>query len=133
MADGQQLDLEVLGLEDDLGARDSEFAETAVAEPAADHDTFGLFPALALEEAARDIGELLREILDGAVNDRGGLGVVADQHVVEHFLADVFRGLLAEGILARLAQRLAPLVENVPERGLAGAVAEKPFLVLELE
>src|SRR6185437_9862203 len=133
MADRQQLDLEVRGLEDDLGARDGELAEPAVAEAAADHDTLGLLPSLAAEDAPRDVGELLREVLDGAVHHRGGLGVVADQHGVEHLLADVLGRLVAERIPARLEQGLAPLVENVPEGGLAGAVAEKAFLVLELD
>ena len=79
-ADRHHLDLEVLGLEDDLGARDRELAEPAVAKAAADHDALGLRPGLGLEETARDIGELLRELLDRAVHDGAGLGVVADQH-----------------------------------------------------
>jgi hypothetical protein len=133
VADRQQLDLEVPGLEDDLGARDGELAEPAVAKAAADHDALGLLPGLAPEEAPRDVGELLRKILDGAVHHRGGFGVVADQHGVEHLLADVLGRLLAERILARLAQGLAPLVENVAEGGFAGAIAEKPLLVLQLD
>ena len=133
VADRQHLDLEVLGLQDDLGARDGEFAEPAVAKAAADHDAFGLLPGLGFEEAAGDVGELLREILDRAVHDGRGLGVVADQDGIEHLLADVLGWLLAERVFSRLAQRLSPLVEDVPEGALAGAVPDKSFVVLQLD
>ena len=133
MADRQHLDLEVLVLEDDFGARDGEFAEPAIAKTAAHHDALGLLPGLGLEETARDVGEFLCEVLDGAVNDRRGLGVVADQDGVEHLLADVFGWLLPERIFAGFAQRLPPPVENVPESALAGAVSEESFLVLQFD
>src|ERR1051325_6097727 len=103
VADRLHLDLEILGLEDDLRARDGELAEAAGAEAAADDDTLGLLPGLHLEETPRDVGELLREVLDRAVDDRRRLGVVADEHVVEHLLADVLGWLLAERVFARFA------------------------------
>src|SRR4030081_2387504 len=97
MADRQHLDLEVLVLEDDFGARDGEFAEPASAKTAAYDDALRLLPGLGLEEAARDVGEFLREVLDGAVHDRRGLGFVADQDGVEHLLADVFGRFFPNG------------------------------------
>ena len=51
-ADRHQIDLEVLGLEDDVGARDREFADPALPKAAADHDALGIGPGLGLEEAA---------------------------------------------------------------------------------
>ena len=68
--DRQNLDLEVVGLEDNFGARDGEFAKLAVAKAPAHDDALGLIPGLGLEEAARYVGELLREVLDGAVHYR---------------------------------------------------------------
>src|SRR5262249_47776233 len=79
----------------------------------------------------RDVGELLCEILDGAMHDRRCLGVLADQHGVKDLLADVFGWLLSEGIFTRFAKRLSPSFENVPEGALAGAVSQKSFLVLQ--
>src|SRR6267142_1226764 len=58
-ADRDQVDLEVLGLENDVGARDREFADPALPETAADHDAFGIGPGLGLEKAPRHIGEFL--------------------------------------------------------------------------
>jgi hypothetical protein len=63
--------------------------------------------------------ELLREILNGTVHHRRGLGIVANQDGIEHFLADVFGGLLSEGIFARFAQRLPPSVEDVSKGAFA--------------
>jgi len=62
-----------------------------------------------------------------------GLDVVADQDGIQRLLADVLRRLLAERVLPRLAQRLAPTVENLAERALAGTVAEKAVLILQLD
>ena len=92
-----------------------------------------LAQALVFEEATGDMGEFLRELLDRAVHHGGRLGVVADQHVVERLLADLLRRHVAERVLAGLAQRLAPAVEDLAERALGGAVAEKPFVVLQFD
>src|SRR5258708_6908458 len=132
-ADRHQLDLEVFILENDSGARDREFAEPAVAKPATDHDALGLVPRLGLEEFSRHIGQFLRKLLDRAVQDGGRLQIVADQNGVELLLADLVRRLVTERILVRLAQRLAPFVENLAKRPLAGAVAEKTVFVLQFE
>ena len=51
----------------------------------------------------------------------------------ELLLADIFGGLVAEGIAARLAQGLAPIVHNGAEGALAGAIANEAFVVLQLD
>src|SRR4051794_32944382 len=132
-ADRYHFDLEAFGLDDDVGTRDRQFAEPAVAKAAPDHDALGLGPSLGLEEAAGDISELLGEFLDRRMHHCGGLDVVADQDGVQHLLADLVRGLVAERILTGLFQRLAPAVQDLAERALAGAVAQKPFVVLEFD
>jgi hypothetical protein len=82
---------------------DGEFAEAAVPKPAAHHDAPGLLPSLGLEKSASDVGELLRELLDGALHDRRSLCIVSDQDGVENLFADVFGRLLAERIFAGFA------------------------------
>ena len=63
----------------------------------------------------------------------GGLDVVADQHRVQRFLADLVGSLLAERVLAGFPQRLAPLLQDPAERALAGAVAQESIVVLEFD
>src|SRR6266851_4794403 len=87
-ADRHQIDLEVLSLENDIGARNRKLADPALAKAAADHDAFGVGPGLGLEKPLRHIGELLREFLDRTVHQRGGADVVAYQGLVERTLAD---------------------------------------------
>src|SRR5215510_8692827 len=132
-ADRHQIDIEVFRLQHDLGTRDRKLTHSALAKTATDHDALSLRPRLGLEEASCDISEFLRELLDRAVHDGRGLDVVADQHLVEHLLADLVGWLVAKGILAGLAQRLAPAVEDLAKGALAGAVAEKAVLVLQFE
>ncbi len=115
------------------GAADHQFADAAGAEAAADHDPLGVLPALELEEAADDQRQLLREILDRALHDAGGLGVALGQQFVELFLGDLVARLVAERVVAGLAQRLAPVLDDVAERALAGAVADEAFVVLQLD
>src|SRR3954453_22479980 len=131
--DRQHLNFEVLGLEQNFGARNGEFAEPAVAKAAAHGDALGLVPGLGFEEAARYVDEFLREILDGAVHDRRRLAVITDQCSIKFFLAEVFGGLLAERVVAGLAQRLSPPFEGLLEGSFTGAVSEESFLILQLE
>src|SRR5207245_9844025 len=84
----QQIDLEVLGLENDIGARNRKLADPALAKAAADHDAFGVSPGLGLEKSLGHMGELLREFLDRAVHQRVGADVIAHQRLVECTLAD---------------------------------------------
>ena len=126
--------VDVVGLEDDRGAADRQLADAARAKAAADHDALGVAPGLELEEAADDQRELLGEILDRALHDAGRFRVALGQQLVELLLADVSSlGLLAERIVAVLAQRLAPVLEDVAERALAGAVAEEALVVLDFQ
>ena len=48
-------------------------------------------------------------------------------------LGDLVARLVAERIVAGLAQRLAPVLDDVAERALAGAVADEAFVVLQLD
>ena len=91
------------------------------------------FQPLSLEEAADDQRQLLREILDRALHDAGGFGIALGQQVVERLLGDLVARLVAERIVAGLAQRLAPVLDDVAERALAGAVADEALVVLQLE
>ena len=53
--------------------------------------------------------------------------------VVELLLANFLARLVAERIVAGLAQRLAPVLDDVAEGALAGAVADEAFVVLQLD
>src|SRR3977135_2317288 len=128
-----QINLEVFGLEDDVGARDREFADPALAKAAADHDAFGVGPGFGPEKSARHMGQFLRELLDRAVYQCGGADVVADQGLVERGLGDGRSGFVAERILAAFLQRLAQRVQYLAEGALAGAVAQKALVVLQFE
>src|SRR6266478_2317096 len=94
-ANRDQVDLEILGLENDVGTRDREFADPALPKTAADHDTFGIGPSLGLEKALRHIGQFLREFLDRAMYQRGSVDVVAHQRLVKRVLADGLGGFAA--------------------------------------
>jgi len=71
-ADRHQIDFETFGLQDDVGARDREFADPALPETAADHDAFGIGPGPGLEKPLRHMGQFLRELLDRAVHQGRG-------------------------------------------------------------
>ena len=85
--DRHHLHLKPLGPEDDVGTRDGKFADPTLPEAATDHDGFGLLPGLALEETPGNEGQLLRELLDRAVNQGCSFDVIADQNFVELLLA----------------------------------------------
>ena len=89
--------------------------------------------ALVFEEPAGHIGQLLREFLDRAMHQRGGGDIVAHQHRIEVALGNVVGGFFAQGIVAVFLQRLAQPVENLAEGALAGPVAEKTLVVLQLD
>lgn len=131
--DRDEIDLQPFGLEDDIGAGDGELANPALAKAPADHDAFGVFPHLVLEEALDHIGEFPREFLNRAVHQRRRRHVLADQHLVERRLADLLHRLLAERIVTVLLERLAQVLDDLLECALAGAIAEKPVAVLDLD
>ena len=129
VSDRDKVEVDAVGLENDRGAADHQLADPAVAKPAADHDALGIAPALELEEAADDEREFLREVLDCPLHDAGCLGVAFGQQRVELLLADLIARLVAERIVAGLAQRLAPVLDDVAEGALAGAIADEAFIV----
>src|SRR4029453_16541619 len=124
-ADRHHIDLEVLGLENDGGARNRKLADPALTKAATDHDAFGIGPGLALEKSLRHIGQLLREFLDRAVHQGCGADVVADQRLVKGALADRLGGLAAERILAAFLQRLAERAAKLSRAALFAAGAPK--------
>ena len=132
-ADRHQIDVEILGLEDDVGAGDREFADPALPEATADHDALGIGPRLGLEKPPRHIGQLLGEFLDRTMHQGCGADVVADQRLIEFGLGDLAGGFFAQGIVAVFLQRLAQAVQDLAESPLAGAVAEKAFVVLQFD
>src|SRR5205807_2320824 len=67
-ADRQQIDFEALRLENDVGARDRNFADPAFAKAATNHDSLGIGPTFGLEKPLRHIGELVGEFLDRAMH-----------------------------------------------------------------
>src|SRR5215475_3465652 len=85
-ANGAERGFRAISLQDDVRARDRQFAESALAESATDNDALGVGPGLLLEKATDDAGKLLRESLDRAVHDGRSLDVVADEDPVQFFL-----------------------------------------------
>ena len=112
---------------------DHQLADPARPEAAADHDALGVLPAFQLEEAPDHQRQLLREILDRAMQNAGSLGVALAEQFVELLLGQILARRLAERVVAGLAQGLAPILDDLAERALAGAVADKALVVLDLE
>ena len=133
MADGHEIDIDLVGFEDHGRATDGKLADAAIPQSAADDDPLGVAPRLLAQEAPHHGGKLLRELLDRAVHQAGRLGFSADQDLVELLLADAVAGLVADRIVAVVAQALAPILQDGPEGAVAGAVAQEPFLVAELD
>src|SRR5215470_3312899 len=128
-----EVDRDRLGLEQQGGARDRQFADAAGTEAAADHQTLRVPPILVAQEAADDQGELLREFLDRTLHQAGRGRLALVQQGGQFLLADAVAGFVAERIFAQLLQGLAPLFQDFPERVFAGPVANKALIVLDLE
>src|ERR1700738_427081 len=120
IADRDQVDAPAFGLEDNVGARDRQFADPALAKAAADHDALGIGPGLGLEKAPGDISEFLSEFLDRAMHQRRRRDEIA--------LGDIPGGFLAERVVAVLLQRLAQGLQDFSEGALAGAIANKALI-----
>lgn len=114
------------------GAGDRKLADGAVAEAAAHDDPFRLLPTALREIAAENLGEFAGIVLDGGHHQGRGFPVVAMQQLVDLLLGKLEHEHIAERILALPAQLLAPVVDLFLESRLAGAVADKAFLVLDL-
>ena len=67
------------------------------------------------------------------MHQRGGGDIVAYQDLVEVALGNFVGGFFAQGIVAAFLERLAQPVENLAEGALAGPVAEKTLVVLQLD
>ena len=88
---------------------------------------------LGLQEPADDLGELLRELLHGALHHAGGLRRRPRASSASSFFLQISSvGLSPSGSSPSSRKRLAPLVEHLPECALAGLVADEAVLVLDL-
>ena len=133
VADRHEIDGHLVGLQDHGRAPDRKLADAAGAEAASDHDPLGVAPGLELEEAADDERKLLREVLDRALHDAGRLRIALGQQRVELLPADVLARLVAERVVAGLAQGLAPVLDDLAEGAFVGAVADEALVVLQLD
>src|SRR5262249_25185659 len=61
-----------------------------------------------------------------------GLGIALDEDLVELLLAELIGGLLAERVVADLAQAVPPPVEDRAECAVARAIADEPLAVAQL-
>ena len=133
VADRHQVDRDTIGLEDEGCAADRQFTDAAAAETAADHQTLRILPGFEFEKPPNDEREFLREILDGGVHDAGRFRVAFGERLVQFFFREVFARRIAKRVVALFAQRLAPILDDVTKGAFAGAVADKAFVVLDLD
>src|SRR5258706_743327 len=61
------------------------------------------------------------------------MDVIPHERLVERTLTDALGGFTAQRLVAVCLQRLTQRVQNLPERALAGAVAEKTVIILQLD
>src|SRR5262249_1923554 len=113
---GSEVELLAIGLQDHISAGYGDLADAAQAKAAPDDDRLGGRPGFGLEEAPRDEGELLRELLDSAQHHGRCLHVVTAKNPIKLLPADLHRGAVAERIIAPLAQGLAPALEHGAEK-----------------
>ena len=132
VANRTQLDSVTPGFQGNAGATDCELADAALTQAAAHDDALDVLPFLQAQEAADHGGEFLRELFDHAVNHAGRFRVAFDQDFVELLLADLIARLLAQRVLAYLADPLAPVVEDGLKRSLAGPVADEAIRLAQL-
>jgi hypothetical protein len=64
------------------------------------------------------------------LNNTRGLGIAAGEQLVELFLRDFARRLVAEWVMIEVAQRLSPIFDKLAERALAGAIANEALIIL---
>ena len=70
---------------------------------------------------------------DRALDDARRFGVATGQQRIEVLLGEHAARLVAERVVADLAQRLAPAFDEFAERALAGAVADEALVILEFD
>ena len=133
VANRLQLDLDAIGFEDDGGAADRQFADAAAAKAAADREPFGIAPRLEFVKAPDHQRKVLGKIFDGTMHQTGFLDIAASQKHIELLLGQLLARLIAQRIIAGFAQRLAPILDDLPERALTGAVADKTLVVFDFD
>src|SRR5579872_4616883 len=131
--DRTEVDLEILRFKQNVGPRNGEFADPALAKAPANHDAFGIGPGLLLEESRRHIGQFGCELLDRTMDQGGRINVLTLERLVELALGHLLGGFLAERVLTVLFERLAQIVEDFAEGALGCAVAEEAVLVLQFD
>jgi hypothetical protein len=70
---------------------------------------------------------------DRALHDTSGFQIALGEQAVEFLFAELLTRLVAERVLASLAQGLAPVLDYGTEGTLAGAVADEPLVVLQFD
>ena len=111
-----------------------QLADAAGAKSAADDEALRVAPLLQPQEAANDLGELLGEVLDRALDDAGRLGLAAPPGCRPASSCRSPRWPCRRADPRRACfNGLRHLSSSVPERPLAGLVADEAVLVLDLD
>src|SRR5262249_62209627 len=129
ITDGDEVERHLVGFENYPGAADDQFADAAGAETAADGQARSVAPRLQLQKATDHTRNVLGEILDRPLHNPGCLGFADCEQLIEEFFVQIFGRTVAERIFALLAQQLAQMVDDLAERALGDAIAEKSVLV----
>jgi hypothetical protein len=66
------------------------------------------------------------------MNYSSRLRIATREQLIQLLFRQILACILSERIGPYFAQSGAPVLDNVSKRALAGAIAEKPFVVLEL-
>ena len=133
VANNADFGFDVIELQQHGSPADRQFADPAADKTSADHDPRSVLPALELEKLPQHHGQLLRKQFDGALHNASGLGIAAGEQGIKPLLGDLARRLVAKRILADVAHRLAPGVDEFPKRAFAGAIADEAFVVFQLD
>ena len=120
--DRLQLDLVPSPLQEHGGATNSELADAAGPQAAADHDPLRSVPFLKPEEPPDHCRELLRKLLDRAQHHASRLGIATHDQLVELLLTSSV-GTAPIGSSSILANAIASILEDRPERAPARSVA----------
>jgi hypothetical protein len=131
LGDGAQLDIYALACQQHRSPAHRQLADMAGAAASADHDALGAFPGLQAQETARHGGELDGILLDNGMDQAGGQGIGAGEHLVELRLGDLLGRCFTERILTLRPELLAPILEDGTEGPTARAIANEAVLVAQ--